>query len=139
MPMFEARIQLDATVKDHWGQPVARISGPGHPHTEQISAFMASKAESWLKEAGAVRTWQRLPRASLTGGQHQAGTCRMGPDPKTSVVDRHCRIHDTDNVFVVDASVHVTNGGFNPVLTVMAIAYWASDFMAREWRRGGLR
>jgi len=47
----------------------------------------------------------------------------MGNDPKTSVVDRHCMLHDVDNVFVADASVHVTNGGFNPVLTIMALAY----------------
>ena len=42
----------------------------------------------------------------------------MGNDPKTSVVDRNCRVHDVDNVFVVDGGVHVTNGGFNPVLTI---------------------
>ena len=58
----------------------------------------------------------------------------MGNDPKTSVVNRYCQTHDVDNLFVVDGSVHVTNGGFNPVLTIMAIAYWASDFIKREWR-----
>jgi choline dehydrogenase-like flavoprotein len=42
-------------------------------------------------------------------------------------------------VFVIDASVHVTNGGFNPVLTIMAIAYYASDYIKRTWRGGGLR
>jgi choline dehydrogenase-like flavoprotein len=63
----------------------------------------------------------------------------MGNDPKTSVVDKHCKLHDVDNVFVIDASVHVTNGGFNPVLTIMAIAYYASDYITRTWRGGGLR
>ena len=51
----------------------------------------------------------------------------MGNDPKTSVVDKFCRVHDVDNVYVIDGSVHVTNGGFNPVLTIMAIAYYASE------------
>jgi len=46
-----------------------------------------------------------------------------GNDPQASVVNRNCQIHDVDNVFVIDSSVHVTNGGFNPVLTIMAIAY----------------
>jgi pimeloyl-ACP methyl ester carboxylesterase len=50
----------------------------------------------------------------------------MGSDQQTSVVDRYCRIHDMDNLYVVDGSVHVTNGGFNPSLTIQAIAYWAS-------------
>jgi choline dehydrogenase-like flavoprotein len=63
----------------------------------------------------------------------------MGSDPKTSVVDPWCRVHDMDNVFVVDASVHVTNGGFNPVLTIMALAFRAGDHIAKEWSRGGLR
>ena len=58
----------------------------------------------------------------------------MGNDPKTSVVDRNCRVHDTDNVYVVDASVHVTNGGFNPVLTILANAYRASEALVRESR-----
>ena len=49
----------------------------------------------------------------------------MGNDPKTSVVDRYCRVHDVDNLYVIDGSVHVTNGGFNPALTIMAIAYYA--------------
>ena len=85
---------------------------------------MSAKAEAWLKEAGARSPpGQASGREGLSGGQHQAGTCRMGNDPKTSVVDRYCRVHDVDNLFVIDGSVHVTNGGFNPVLTIMAIAY----------------
>jgi choline dehydrogenase-like flavoprotein len=69
----------------------------------------------------------------VSGGQHQAGTCRTGNDPKTSVVNRFGQLHDTSNVFVVDGSVHVTNGGFNPVLTIMALGYWASAYITREW------
>lgn len=63
----------------------------------------------------------------------------MGSDPKTSVVDRHCRIHDVDNVYVVDASVHVTNGGFNPVLTILANAYRASESLVKAWRGSKVR
>ena len=48
----------------------------------------------------------------------------MGNDPQGSVVNRNCQLHDVDNVFVIDSSVHVTNGGFNPALTIMAIAYY---------------
>jgi choline dehydrogenase-like flavoprotein len=134
MPMFDARVQVDPNVKDHWGIPVARLSGRKHPHTLELARYMAEKAEAWLKEAGAVQTWRRLPGPGLSGGQHQAGTCRMGNDPKTSVVDRSCRVHETDNVYVIDASVHVTNGGFNPVLTILANAYRASEALLKESR-----
>ena len=133
MPVFESRVQVDPKVKDYWGIPVARLSGDKHPHTLEIARYIADKAEAWLKEAGAIRTWKKLPGKGLSGGQHQAGTCRMGNDPKTSVVDRDCRVHDVDNVYVIDGSVHVTNGGFNPVLTIMANAYRTSEQIVKRW------
>jgi choline dehydrogenase-like flavoprotein len=54
----------------------------------------------------------------------------MGNDPKTSVVDANLRLHDMENVYVVVGSVHVTNGGFNPVLTIMALAFRAGRHIA---------
>ncbi len=134
MPVFEARVRVDPEVKDHWGIPVVRLSGRRHPHDIEICRFLSSKAEMWVKEAGAVRTWTSVPGISLSGGQHQAGTCRMGNDPKTSVTNRYGQVHDIDNLFVADASLHVTNGGFNPVLTIMALGYWVSDYIKKEWK-----
>jgi choline dehydrogenase-like flavoprotein len=134
MPLWDSRVQIDPSVRDHWGIPVLRISGDKHPHTLEVCRYISSKAEAWLKEAGASFTWQTVPGRGVSGGQHQAGTCRMGNDPMTSVVDRHCRVHDSENVYVIDGSVHVTNGGFNPVLTIMAIAYYASDNLKKSWK-----
>jgi len=132
MPVFESRVELAPELKDHWGIPSLRISGHRHSHDVEVGTFIAGKCEEWLKEAGAISTWRSVAGRGVSGGQHQAGTCRMGNDPMTSVVDRYCRIHDLDNVYVVDGSVHVNNGGFNPSLTIQAIAYWASARMARE-------
>ena len=134
MPVFESRVQVDPKVKDYWGIPVVRLSGHCHPNNQVVGKFMAPKAEAILKEAGAIATWTFLPGTGLSGGQHQAGTCRMGDDPKTSVVDKYCRVHDVDNLFVMDGSVHVVNGGFNPALTIMAIAYYASDNLVKSWK-----
>lgn len=139
MPVFDARVQVDPKVKDRWGIPVARLSGKKHPHTIEIARFIAGKAQDWLKEAGATNTWRRIPGPGLSGGQHQAGTCRMGNDPKTSVVDSNCRIHDVDNVYVIDAGSHVTNGGFNPVLTILANAYRASENLMKTWKGAKVR
>lgn len=133
MPMFESRVQVDPKVRDYWGIPVARLSGNGmHAHTIEIANAMADKCEIWLQEAGAIKVWKTGVGPGGTGGPHQAGTCRMGKDPKTSVVDPYCRVHDMENVYVIDGSVHVTNGGFNPALTIMAIAYYASSHLARR-------
>ena len=88
-----------------------------------------------MREAGAHTTWKvgQGGGPTASGGQHQAGTCRMGDDPKTSVVNRYGQVHEIDNLFVADGSLHVTNGGFNPVLTIMALGYWVADYITREW------
>jgi choline dehydrogenase-like flavoprotein len=134
MPVFEARAELDPRVKDFWGIPVARLSGGRHPHSVEVARAVVAKAVEWLQAAGAVRTWTNVPGLELSGGQHQAGTCRMGNDPQTSVVDRNCRIHEADNVYLADASVHVTNGGFNPALTILANAYRVAAAIVKERR-----
>jgi len=133
MPMADSRVQLDPKIRDRWGIPVLRMSGGKHSHTLEIAAAMSDRAAQWLTASGAIQVWPKKAGQGLSGGQHQAGTCRMGRDPRTSVVDPNCRIHDVDNVFVVDASVHVTNGGFNPVLTIMANAYRVSEFIVKTW------
>ncbi len=134
MPRFECRVEVDPGVRDHWGIPVARLSGNRHPHDLELSKYISSKAEAWLKEAGAVRTWVQWPSLGLGGGAHQAGTCRMGNDPKTSVTNKYGQVHDVDNLFIADGSLHVTNGGFNPVLTIMTLGYWVGNYITSEWK-----
>jgi choline dehydrogenase-like flavoprotein len=135
MPVFQSRVELDPAVKDDWGIPTLRLSGRPHPHDREVARFIATQADEILKEAGAIRTWANLPgTGGPSGGQHQAGTCRMGDDPKTSVTNRYGQVHEIDNLFIADASLHVTNGGFNPVLTIMALGYWVADYIKTEWK-----
>lgn len=135
IPTAAARVTVDETVRDRWGLPVARIEGNVHPHTYDIGEVQAKRAEAWLREAGAIHTTLMSYRSDTVGaGQHQAGTCRMGDDPHGSVVNKVCQVHDIDNLFVIDGSVHVNNGGFNPALTIMALAYYASDALVRGWK-----
>jgi choline dehydrogenase-like flavoprotein len=136
MPVFDSRVQIDPSIKDYWDIPVIRLSGHRHPIDVEGCKFLSAKAEMILKEAGASSTWQSVGGKGLSGGQHQAGTCRMGNDQQTSVTDRYGRIHETPNVFVADASLHVTNGGFNPALTIMALGYWIGEYISKEWKNG---
>ena len=94
---------------------------------------MHERAIEWLRASGAVEVWGGPPGLSLSGGQHQAGTCRMGDDPAHSAVDPDCRVWGTDNLYIGDGSVHVTNGGFNPFLTIMALAYRTAEGMLARW------
>lgn len=133
IPSPDARVTLDPVVCDRWGVPAARLSGTTHPETVRTAAFMQERAAEWLRAAGATRIWGKEPRLRLSAGQHQAGTCRMGEDPRASVVDRWGRVHGHDNLFIADGSVHVTNGGFNPVLTIMALAFRTAEQIVRAW------
>jgi choline dehydrogenase-like flavoprotein len=131
IPSPTARVTLDTSVRDKYGIPVARLSGTTHPETVKTARFMWERAREWMKAAGAIKQWGNPPGLFLSGGQHQAGTCRMGRDPETSVADPYGRVHAHDNLFVVDASLHVTNGGFNPVLTVFALAFRCGEHIAK--------
>jgi choline dehydrogenase-like flavoprotein len=140
IPVPDTRITVDPTVKDKWRIPVARIEGNVHPHTFEVGDMQATRAQAWLNEAGAERTSLILNRVELIAtSTHQAGTCRMGNDPRGAVVRPNYQMHDVDNVFVIDSSVHVTNGGFNPVLTIMALAYFASDLLVSAWKGTGFK
>jgi choline dehydrogenase-like flavoprotein len=131
IPNPDGRVTIDDTVRDKWGIPVARLSGTTHPATVQAAEFMRERGEEWLRASGCERVWSTQPGLILSGRQHQAGTCRMGSDAISSVTDEWGRVHNHDNLFVVDGSLHVTNGGFNPVLTIMALAFRSAEYIAR--------
>ena len=67
---------------------------------------------------------------------HEHGTCRMGADPKTSALNGFCQMHEVKNVFVVDGSAFTTASEKNPTLTILALAWRATDYMADEIRAG---
>jgi len=81
------------------------------------------------------------PRAELSvfgKNIHECGTARMGNNPKTSVVDKFGRVHDVPNVFVADGAVFVTQGCYEPTLTIMALSARTGDYIAEEFKRGNL-
>ena len=133
IPSPEGRVTVDKNVRDKWGIPVARLSGTTHPATVEAAEFMRKRATEWLQASGCESIWSTQPGLVLSGKQHQAGTCRMGTDRKVSVTDEWGRVHDHDNLFVIDGSIHVTNGGVNPVLTIMALAFRSAEYIARQF------
>jgi choline dehydrogenase-like flavoprotein len=68
-------------------------------------------------------------RIPLAGVAHQNGTIRFGKDPTTSALDRHCKAHDIDNLYVVDGSFFPSSGAVNPALTIMANALRVGDHL----------
>lgn len=131
IPNPDCRVTL-AALTDRCGMPVAHLHGTTHPETVRTARFILGKAKEWIEASGARAVWGAEPRLHMSAGQHQAGTCRMGLDPRTSVTDSYGRVWGHENLFVCDASLHPTNGGFNPVLTIMAMAFRNADHILRS-------
>ncbi|HLH73446.1 MAG TPA: GMC family oxidoreductase [Chloroflexota bacterium] len=90
------------------------------------------RAKDVLEAAGAVETHY------VNRYAHLVGTCRMGDDPRTSVVDQFCRSWDVPNLWICDGSVMVTQGSANPAITISAIAARTADYIATMARSGDL-
>src|SRR5262249_36498982 len=94
-------ISLDPDVKDPWGLPAIRVTYKDHPDDLKTSRWLNDRAMEILQAAGAVKSWQR-PIGEQEFGVHLLGTCRMGGDAKTSVIDTDHRAHDVKNLFLCD-------------------------------------
>jgi len=134
LPVETNSISLDATVKDAWGVPAIRMTYTDHPQDLKLYKYFAQRSEELLHASGAAQTWQ-LPVDSQEFAVHLLGTCRMGNDPKTSVVDKYNRAHDVKNLFVVDGSSLVTSGRGQPTMTIQALAFRAGDNIAQFAKR----
>jgi choline dehydrogenase-like flavoprotein len=137
LPLESNTITLDTEVKDAWGLPALRVTYKNHPDDLKNMKFFRDRSLELLDAAGARKKWA-MGIAEATVSVHLMGTCRMGNDPKSSVVDKYHRSHDVRNLFIVDGSSFVTSGRNQPTCTIQALAYRASDYIARQARSGSL-
>ena len=137
LPQETNRVDLDPTVKDRWGMPVARITNKPHANDTAMSKWQIDKNVEILEAAGAVRTMPVYLGAEFTGNAcHQHGTVRMGTDVTKSVLNEWAQAHSVDNLFVVDGSGFATALGVNPTLTIMAHSWRAADYIAHTYLKG---
>lgn len=128
-------IDLDPTVKDKWGLPAPRITYDVHPNEWKLGDFFRDRAKQLLEAAGARQIL--AGRNSVPQGDaHLMGSCRMGNDPQTSVVNKFHQTHDVKNLFIVDGSSFVTTGKSNPTLTIQALAFRMSDYLIDQMKQG---
>jgi choline dehydrogenase-like flavoprotein len=135
MPVETNSISLDPDVKDAWRLPALRMTFRNHPDDLKAMRFVLDRSMEILEAAGALKKWA-YPVEELTFTGHLMGTCRMGSDPATSVVDRFHRAHDVPNLFLVDGSSLVTCGRQQPTETIQALAYRAADHLVQRAKRG---
>jgi choline dehydrogenase-like flavoprotein len=133
MPQHENRVELDDKVKDAWGLPVARITNKIHENDLKMGRWIIDHNAEILDAAGAKKVY-RVYIDRITGNcSHQHGTTRMGNDPKSSVLNKWCRAHEVDNLFVVDGGPFPTATGANPTLTMMANAWRVAAYIADRY------
>ena len=124
IPSPSCKVSISSTQSDSYGVPLVELSGYTHPESVRASRFMHERARELMFACGARDVWGEPQRGSVrSAGQHQAGTCRMAFAPTHGAVDRYQKVFGYENLHVCDASVHVTNGTFNPVLTIYALSH----------------
>ena len=129
LPDPENRVSVD---KD------GRLTLAYTPNNQLQTDKLYEKLRSMLGEIGlhkqhlVARNLYMHNEIPLAGCAHQAGTCRFGDDPATSVLDRNCKAHELDNLYVVDTSFFVSIGAVNPSLTAIANALRVGDHLLRR-------
>ena len=135
LPYADQTIDLDPNVRDAWGLPAPRMTYDWRrPNERARIEFMPQQdggdrpchgRDAW---SGARRSVPARPARTIEGGT------RMGSDPKTSVVNKYGQSWDIPNLFIIGSSTFPTMSGFNPTLTIQALAYMSADAIVNRYR-----
>jgi choline dehydrogenase-like flavoprotein len=142
IPNKQSFCDIDPQKVDAWGIPVLRFHfGWSDAELNQVRHMEQTFASIIETMGGQVLSRQPEPRRAIsTGGViiHEAGTVRMGSDPKTSALNKYCQAHDVKNLFVCDAAPFVSQPDKNVTLSIVAFAWRASEYLAEEMRKGNV-
>ncbi len=137
LPRKDNYVTLDPHKKDAWGIPVLHIVSSYGENEHAMAKAMRADVSAVLDEMKLSEVTPPGEALSVFGKNiHECGTARMGNDPRTSVVDRNCSVHGVRNLFVSDGAVFVTQGCYEPTLTIMAISARVGEYIAEASRRG---
>jgi choline dehydrogenase-like flavoprotein len=137
LPVENNSFSLDPDLKDAWGLPALRLTYKDHPDDLKLTGWLNARSAELVEAAGAKKMWAP-PVQEQQFAVHLLGTCRMGNDPKTSVINSDHRTHDVKNLFLCDGSSLVTSGRGQPTMTIEALAFRAADRITALAKRGDL-
>ncbi|MDX2180284.1 MAG: GMC family oxidoreductase [Bryobacteraceae bacterium] len=139
LPYRHNRVTVEGTPNDRYGVPIAKIEYTIGDNERKMVAEMYDMAESIFRAAKAeMLPFTRGAIDSFGSAIHEHGTCRMGDDARRAPLNKFNQMHDVTNVFVVDGSSFTTASEKNPTLTILALAWRASDYLAGEIKRGNV-
>ncbi len=125
LPNDKCFVELDDEVTDKWGDPVAKVWLGYHEHDLKVGRYIAEKAEALFKEIGMKHVSTGI--SGSVSPNLQAGGCRFGNDPQTSVLDKNCRAHEVDNLYVTDGSFMPTGGSVTYTFTIYANSFRVAE------------
>ncbi|HEY1241722.1 MAG TPA: GMC family oxidoreductase [Bryobacteraceae bacterium] len=143
IPNKDSWCEIDPQRVDAWGIPVLRFHFKWTDAEINQVRHMQETFSSIIEGMGGTVLSGRTNRSDAgisTGGSiiHEAGTVRMGADPKTSVLNKYCQSHEVKNLFVCDAAPFVSQPDKNVTLSIVAFAWRASEYLAEEMRKGNV-
>ncbi|MEY4687568.1 MAG: hypothetical protein RIR76_1591 [Verrucomicrobiota bacterium] len=143
IPNDDSFCDLDPVVKDKWGIPALRFHWKWSEHETRQAAHMQRTFADWITAMGGKPRSQPLAdgaKAIEPGGKiiHEVGGAIMGSDPRKSVTNQWCQTWDVKNLFLTDGAPFCSNADKNPTLTIMALAWRASDYLLAGLKKGDL-
>jgi choline dehydrogenase-like flavoprotein len=135
---YENQVSIDKTVVDAWDIPALRIDTKYTDNEFNMARDAVDTAVALAEAAGyevLVKNYEPNPPGYSI---HELGTCRMGDDPKTSVLNKWNQSHDIKNLFVVDGAAFTSAGWQNPTMTILALAMRSSEYLAEQMRMGNV-
>ena len=118
-------VSLDKKNKDSDGLPGISVNYKVSQNSRKILDFALRKSKEVLIEAGSKKIFENpLMRYA---GWHLMGTAKMGDNPENSVTNKYGRLHDIENIYVVDGSLFVTSGSVNPTPTIQALSLYIAE------------
>ncbi|GAA5133072.1 GMC family oxidoreductase [Thalassotalea piscium] len=137
LPTDDCFVTLDQETTDKWGDPVAKVRIGAHGHDLLVGEYLAEKGAKLLEAMGAENISTSV--SSYPPTNLMAGGCRFGVDPKTSVLDKNCRAHEVNNLYVTDGSFMPTGGSVPYTFTIYANAFRVAEHIKRLWKQVSLK
>jgi choline dehydrogenase-like flavoprotein len=144
VPNKDSFCQIDPNVVDKFGIPVLKFNFKFSDYEYLQSKHMQETFREIITTMGGTPTSPMPTKEEgyglLAGGRiiHEAGVTRMGDDPKTSVLNKHCQAHEAKNVFVADAGPFVSQADKNLTWTILAFAMRTGEYIAEQRRQGNI-
>jgi choline dehydrogenase-like flavoprotein len=135
LPYEDNRVWLDPNQKDAWGMPLLHINVEWKANEDAMSRDALDQMKEMLEAAGLKNVWANDNHQAPGLDIHEMGGCRMGRDPKTSMLNAFNQMHACKNVFVTDGASMTSTACQNPSITYMALTARAANYAVEQLKK----